>query len=406
MLHRCASWRFWPASKLSAVRAAGLSRLSAVTVKVDGKVYRLLAGRKLTCVPHGPDKGVRIFFSGEDLVLAHKRCNFWRRLRRRLRQVRGKLEGVWPGCTATRTRKDEVGKLAVRGWLPSVKRKLSMPELGRQARGEAVHLVQSGVINGKDGCLNREVLRPCIADACSAKGLSERRFCAASFYLQSRRCARHHKPLSGGIEGGCPPKAVAAKRGFVLDSSNRCVPPKECECLNKLCLDRMPRKKVSEVATLARRCKRYPEHSQDQSCSRANYLQRRRAQTGKRIVQYRETHGKHRCLRRVTRVSKKCPCPPSGQLKGCQQPSKCVKHTELVRVTKVFKAAEKCTKCKRITRRQVNARADEPFSRSARPGRKHRKKLVYTKQARNCKCIWKLAKEHNLLCYCSKKRIV
>uniref|UniRef100_A0A1I8HTV3 ShKT domain-containing protein n=1 Tax=Macrostomum lignano TaxID=282301 RepID=A0A1I8HTV3_9PLAT len=74
--------------------------------------------------------------------------------------------------------------------------------------------------------------------------------------------------------------------------------------------------------------------------------------TGKRTVQYRETHGKHRCLRRVTRVSKKCPCPPSGQLKVVSS-RKCVKHTELVRVTKVFKAAEKCTKCKRITQRQV-----------------------------------------------------
>uniref|UniRef100_A0A1I8FT62 ShKT domain-containing protein n=1 Tax=Macrostomum lignano TaxID=282301 RepID=A0A1I8FT62_9PLAT len=243
--------------------------------------------------------------------------------------------------------------------------------------------------------------------------------------------------LSPAQREGC-----RCKRGFVLDSSNRCVPPKECECLTKLCLDRMPRKKCLKWRARGR-CKVYPEvmarfcrltcgHCETRcgenqfsdklcknilrqgKCSKPLYKavcaatcgrnkcrcpNKRRIEskcstryknriiksirylpgphgkcikstvvryepcgacpsiaktklqpcnyckgvrTGKRTVQYRETHGKHRCLRRVTRVSKKLSAA-----------AKCVKHTELVRVTKVFKAAEKCTKCKRITRRQV-----------------------------------------------------
>ncbi|PAA55421.1 hypothetical protein BOX15_Mlig016097g3 [Macrostomum lignano] len=532
---------------------SGLSRLSAVTVKVDGKVYRLLAGRKLTVngqlksVPHGPDKGVRIFFSGEDLVLAHKRCNFWVGFDGDWTatywlsgKYRGKLEGLAGDCDGHG--KDEVGSWLSEAGCRPVKRKPRC--LSSAAKREAVHRC-SRVINGKDGCFNREVLRPCIADACSAEGALRKKILCTSFYLQSRRCARHHKPLSWRHRSGCPIKCgpnehftsraspcpatcgshffgtpkkcfhlpsaegCRCKRGFVLDSSNRCVPPKECECLTKLCLDRMPRKKCLKWRARGR-CKRYPEvmarfcrltcgHCETRcgenqfsdklcknilrqgKCSKPLYKavcaatcgrnkcrcpNKRRIEskcstryknriiksirylpgphgkcikstvvryepcgacpsiaktklqpcnyckgvrTGKRTVQYRETHGKHRCLRRVTRVSKKCPCPPSGQLKVVSS-RKCVKHTELVRVTKVFKAAEKCTKCKRITQRQVvkkiKCSGRRTVLKKCTSGRKHRKKLVYTKQARNCKCIWKLAKEQNLLCYCSKKRSV
>ncbi|PAA49538.1 hypothetical protein BOX15_Mlig016097g8 [Macrostomum lignano] len=115
--------------------SSGLSRLSAVTVKVDGKVYRLLAGRKLTVngqlksVPHGPDKGVRIFFSGEDLVLAHKRCNFWVGFDGDWTatywlsgKYRGKLEGLAGDCDGHG--KDEVGSWLSEAGCRPVKRKL------------------------------------------------------------------------------------------------------------------------------------------------------------------------------------------------------------------------------------------------------------------------------------------
>uniref|UniRef100_A0A1I8FLM2 NTR domain-containing protein n=1 Tax=Macrostomum lignano TaxID=282301 RepID=A0A1I8FLM2_9PLAT len=271
----------------------------------------------------------------------------------------GKLE-VWR-ATATDTRaEDEVGSWLSEAGCRPVKRKLRC--LSSAAKREAVQPVAVG-----------------------------KKILCASFYLQSRRCARHHKPAVLEHRSGCPikcgpnehftsraspcpatcgshffgtpkkcfhlpaPKAVAGKRGFVLDSSNRCVPPKEWRVPEQTVLDRnasgksLPKQapdrvqvihavqksnnKIDSLSAAVRTGKACPSIAKTKLAARA--ITGKGVRTGKRIVQYREEthHGKHRCLRRVT-----------PRLKVLSAAPNCVKHTELVRVTKgVQSRAEKCT---------------------------------------------------------------
>uniref|UniRef100_A0A1I8JNR8 TRAF-type domain-containing protein n=1 Tax=Macrostomum lignano TaxID=282301 RepID=A0A1I8JNR8_9PLAT len=135
----------------------------------------------------GQRSGLSRLSARHHLVLAHKRCNFWVGFDGDWTatywlsgKYRGKLEGLAGDCD------DGHGK--------DESRQLGCPRPAA-VRGR-LYTGCSRVINGKDGCFNREVLRPCIADACSAEGALRKKILCTSFYLQSRRCARHHKPLS------------------------------------------------------------------------------------------------------------------------------------------------------------------------------------------------------------------
>uniref|UniRef100_A0A1I8GGX4 P-type phospholipid transporter n=1 Tax=Macrostomum lignano TaxID=282301 RepID=A0A1I8GGX4_9PLAT len=313
------------------------------------------------------------------------------------------------------------------------------------------------------------------------------KFCAPISTLHSRRCARNHRPIAWRHKSGCVlscgrhqhfsrkanpcpktcdnhffgtprrcyklPKAEGCRcnKGYVLDGT-KCVKPKHCECLAKLCIDRVSHHKCRHWKAQGR-CRRYPEvmgrfcrltcgmctpHCRNQiscsakrrivskcsdkyknkavttlrwfpdsrgrcrksvliryhPCGACPYISKVRwyncnyckgVQIGKRLLQYREKHGKKRCVRVLLLIKRKCPCPPIGKKKS-------ISYTECRNNVVTCESPKHCTgffhtgKCT--------------------PGRKYYFRITYKRYAHKCRCRSRKVSRKKIMCRCSKPKSV
>ncbi|PAA59660.1 hypothetical protein BOX15_Mlig029998g6, partial [Macrostomum lignano] len=540
----------------------GLSRLKALIVKLDGKEFKLLRGRRLLVngksvnVPYSEHK-IRAFYSGEDLVLVSNKCGFWvtfdgeftATFRLSSKLYRGRVSGLAGNCDGNKAN-DNFGNLShayklwkSKGWVKNCKGRPKKCGCHTKKESREAERACRKVI-GRHGCSNTEVLRPCVIDYCSTRYRPDlqRKVLCANFYLHSRRCARNHRPIAWRHKSGCVlscgrhqhfsrkanpcpktcdnhffgtprrcyklPKAEGCRcnKGYVLDGT-KCVKPKHCECLAKLCIDRVSHHKCRHWKAQGR-CRRYPEvmgrfcrltcgmctpHCRNQistllceqikkkgkcskqfyrvmcqatcqpnkcccsakrrivskcsdkyknkavttlrwfpdsrgrcrksvliryhPCGACPYISKVRwyncnyckgVQIGKRLLQYREKHGKKRCVRVLLLIKRKCPCPPIGKKKSISY-TECRNNVVTVRITKTYKPTRRCSRCERKTSTKVVRKINcTGFFHTGKctPGRKYYFRITYKRYAHKCRCRSRKVSRKKIMCRCSKPKSV